>query len=375
MKKIDFRNLDKKKIVTGVAAVVLFTVLCFVCVKCSKSKDVFFDDNFTAGTAQKPVDNGNGADDANEQMQVPGAELYDNNKELVAKDRNGGELVIGVKDCNASGIVINPNYTLAKKDYKIGYYITAKNLFRFNYSDEDGKNVANVSNVIIDWTYDKLKAAEYEDYINYGVQWSMEFDDKTVTDDGFKLVVVDMASHNILSTFNVEIVRNNSGKFELSDMYNSDISLVPEQKIKELWESDIIDFTADTGTKYEADNLDLLQKPFEELDLTATRQQLIDAALKEIESGKYVSVEEPFNLNNTVVELTKSTYHLKYITDYHSVGYTGRLESPVWAVTINSVIPDMGHYTLYFEKELLRCIGCDFIHLNSEEELKSFIKE
>jgi hypothetical protein len=373
MKKI--RNLNKKEIVTGVFAVVLFTVLCFVCVKCSKSKEAFFDGDLTAVTSQSPVDNGKEADEANEQMLVPGTELYDNNKQLSAKDRNGGELVIGVKNGTAAGIVINPNYTLAKKDYKIGYYIAAENLFRFNYSDTEGHNVDNSANVIIDWTYDKLKAAEYENYNNYGVKWSMEFDDKTVTDDGFKLVVVDMASHNILSTFNVEIVRNNSGKFELSDMYNSDISLVPEQKIKELWESDIVDFTADTGTKYEADNLDLLQKPFEELDLTATRQQLIDAALKEIESGKYVSVEEPFNLNNTVVELTKGTYHLKYITDYHSVGYIGRLERPVWAVTINSVIPDMGHYTLYFEKELLRCIGCDFIHLNSEEELNSFIKE
>ena len=314
-----------------------------------------------------------------EEMPAVGNGLYINNKTLTATNSRGGTLSVGVNSANTKGLVLAPQYKTATPTYKIGYYIVSSMPHRFTYSQKDycdinSPGIINSSNVIVDWTYDKLKTADYINDEDYGVCWSIDIDDPTISDDNFKLVVVDMTTHNLLSSFTVVIRRNADNKFEIADLFDNDISNIPTDKLKAIWDYDI-DNSSTKNAPGRVSNDDLTRMSFEEVDIASTRQKLLDLAMSEINSGNYITVEEPFNFDNAIVELTENTYHQKYLAFNHTVGYTGRVTYPVWAVTVNSKIPSIGHYTLYFAKENMDCIGSDFFYLSTEEELNSYKKE
>lgn len=378
----NLKNLSKsekiKLIIVGVLAIVI--VGCIIISLKGSHGNLFNNPASPEPTATEiPVVNGDDETIEYEEMPVPNSGFYVNNKTLTAVNSRGGSLTVGVNGANVKGLVIAPQYKTATPSYKIGYYIVSPMSHRFAYSQKDycdinGPEIANSANLIVDWTYDKLKSADYISDENFGVCWSMDVDNPTISEDSFKLVTVDMTTHNILSSFTVVVRRNAENKFEIADLYDNDISNIPSDKLKTIWNYDISNSTSNDAPR-RVSNDDLTRMSFEEVDIASTRQKLLDLAMGEIKSGNYITVEEPFNLGNAVVELTRDTYHLKYLTFNHTVGYTGRVTYPVWAVTINSKIPTIGHYTFYFTKEDMKCIGSDFFYLSTEEELNTYAKE
>lgn len=359
---------NKIKIAIAAGAVIVAILGAFVgCHMANRNND----DRNTDNEYNSEQQNGeNGTAPTDEPFIAPEAKAYKNDKVLKATDSSGGELSVGVTVDNVAGIVLSPTYSKATADKKIGYYITGTYKAKLETSTQEFKTeetIGESSNLFIDWTYDRLKPSAFTDRDNYGIMWTLPFDDKGINDDKVKIVAVDMSTKNILSSFTAEIKRNKDGVFELTSLYNNDISFMPTDKAEALWN---VYLEANPAEDFNSEIAQDIPGPFNTLDLAQTRQNLINMAVQEIATGDYVIVEESFKLNTSVVELTDSTYHFNYLTNAHRLGFSGSAEYPLWAVTINSVAKQNGHYTFYFDSGMDHCVGCDFFYLDDSDTLE-----
>lgn len=405
------KKIDKKTIIYIILVVVLFIAVILFSVFSRNNNNLYVDETPAPSGIASAEENDFNFETANP---IYEKQLFINNKVLTAADNNG-TLSVGinnsVEECNGIGLILNPSYSQAKADKKYGYIINAKYSTRIITSESEYKTIADQSladkmNLYVDWTYDKLKSAQYIDAQNYGVIWTVDVDEPDFTKEGVKIIVVDLENHNYISSFTAEIVKNDSNKFEISRLYNNDINVIPEERAEELWNLDIGDNndgidewnaeidkqikeleaeTANNSTNSEVvSNEEMLnhlksryKQKMPEFDYAITlgmREQLINDAIEVIKSEEYITTSENVDKSTAIVELTEGTYHSKYLTNDLELGYTGNVTYPVWAVTLNSSNPELGHMTFYYSKDGYTLLGCDFFWLEDEETLNRYMK-
>lgn len=369
-------KFDKKKIaVAGIAlAAIVAAGIIFTAVKNTGDTTDPSEEPSVTETSESSEDPANAVEDYAETTG-----LYVNSGAVSGTDRAGGTLTVGAETDDSNGIVINPQYVNPNHP-RVGYYIkgTINGILSYSqteYLSED--MVAAANNVIIDNSYDQLKSVVYNDQDDYGLAWSIQIDDPALQTDPIKLVAVDLDSHNIIASYTVEIGRTDDNMFAITNVYDNDISSMSVDHATALWNSNIDEEEEEEAKKEAAETgIDYIEPTrLDSIDLVSFRQQLIDAAMAQIDSDDFITVREPFDLSTATVELTSTTYHDHYLTVEHMIGYSGRLNYPVWAVTINSTLPELGHFTFYFSKENPSlCYGVDYIRRNTYTELSESMR-
>ena len=292
--------------------------------------------------------------------------LYANNKQLTVTDGHGGSFTAGVESSNANGLVIAPVYTHSKYP-NVGYNISSAGRGIIEVSDKDHEpdNTAKtLKNAFINQTYDMLKDAGYYSDDNYGVCWTLQIDEPELNTDCIHITAVDLAKHHMLGSFTLTVERTQGGCFELVSLYNNDISYMPNERTEALWGA-----REDTAGIDPCEVKNEPETPFSECDMVSTRKELIELAIQEVVSGRYITTSETPTAENAIVELTDRTYYNEFLTSAHELGRTDNMTYPVWAVTLNSGVPRIGHYTFYFAKESHICLGGDFFYRNAGAEL------
>lgn len=307
---------------------------------------------FMPNNSNQNTDENSEEDVTYEAMPTANTSIFSNNVELNATDKNGGVLTVGINGANVNGIIIAPRYVLAEPDYKIGYYITNTYNSLLGFSQDGPKSateepILSASNVYIDWTYDKLYSVDYIDNANYGVRWYLEYNNTTLTSDILNIAVIDMNTHNLIASYDLEIARNGAGNFEIHDLYCTDISVMPGNRR----------FNKLSGS---------------EINIEETKNDLINKTIGYINSGDYITVNEPFNMDLTTIDLLNNTFHLYFSTPERYKKATGLIKYPIYAVTIQSVMPSVGHYTFYYDLDK-NFLGYDYFRVNSYSELKPYI--
>lgn len=353
-----------KKVLAVIAGIVIVVLLIIAIYKSSTSDPFGGTSNTPEPTMKIEEDTDAGQSSDYEGYVDENTGLFANNKTLSCSDVTGGTLTVGLElhGEKSKGLILNPTYSKATPEHKYGYYISSKRLGaiatnRSEYHDVSDPDVAAASDVLIDWTYDRLMPIKYIDTENYGICWTQELNDTTVKDDIIRIAVVDLTTHNIVSSYTVSVARNSNGNFELSDIWNNDLNEIGVDNLRSVWE------------------MKAGASPFEITDLTAKREELLSLAQDIINSGDFIVTEEAFNSNRAVVELTWTTNNIKYLSKEHETAYKGNTTFPVWVVTFNSDYDDIGHITLYFYAETDYCFGVDYIYINTYDELKNYCKD
>ncbi|MCC8161436.1 MAG: hypothetical protein LIO53_09075 [Oscillospiraceae bacterium] len=235
---------SKKTIIASILILAVIIAAGILLSRCDKSNSVAIPDTGPTSTPSEQAVSANADEVMGEEYpDIYERQLFVNDKVLSATDSQNGTLTIGIDEntesCNGQGLIINPTYSSSGTDNKIGYYISTSYYSEIKNSDEDYFNITSsqasqLSNLTIDWTYDELKSAEYKDASQYGVLWSFQIDDPNLTEEKIKIIVVDMNTHNFISSFTAEIIRNENGKYEFTELYDNDINSMPESKAKEL---------------------------------------------------------------------------------------------------------------------------------------------
>ncbi len=366
-------KIDNKKAVICIVIAIVVVIAAFV-INIALRSDKPNDDNPVMSDQPIVTDNAN-PDEANEPMPTYTNSDYVNNKTLSATDKINGTLTVGVNGSNINGLVLAPTYSAASDSRKIGYFMESEWNNRIVCSDGEYSDISSVNgnNVIIADTYDRLKTAAYTDDTNYGVCWTLANNPEPIDKSEIKIVVVDMSNHNVLSSFTVMVARNNN-KYELSTIYNNDISLMPEERKKELWDSDMpSEEELSDSSLYSGEVDPILPLAYSDVNFDEIRTQLIAKAKQIHDSGEFGISEEPQEMIALNVELTDMTYHELFLNAGHSTAYKNTPAIyPLWAVTLNSYNPNIGHYTYYFYKESMAFAGMDFTHRNTVDEYESY---
>ena len=169
--------------------------------------------------------------------------------------------------------------------------------------------------------------------------------------------MVDLVSHNITGSYTVKISKNAQSKYEISEIWNNDLTQIDINKVKDVW------------------NLSSAGEEFNITDLSAQRNKLITEAQDIINSGIFISTSEQFNVKRAIVELTWTTNNIRYLSNAHTTEYRGNVAYPIWAVTLNSDDVNIGHITLYFYPTGDINMGIDYIYINTFDELKKYCKD
>ena len=210
--------------------------------------------------------------------------LFLNNKTVACADVTGGTLNVGITlNENVNGLILNPDYSKATVEHKYGYYITSKQLggirtSHTEYKDITDSEVANSSNVLIDWTYQSVNCRQsYADENHCGVCWGVDLTNSGINDDLIRIEVVDLVSHNITGSYTVKISKNAQSKYEISEIWNNDLTQIDINKVKDVYR--------DSSSAGEEFNI---------TDLSAQRNKLITEAQDIINSGIFISTSEQF---------------------------------------------------------------------------------
>lgn len=354
-------NSRKKKIIFGIIVLCIIALIIFLA-----TRKTPFEDTGRLVTPEPTIVaiENNTAEQADYTGMVTKDDgLFLNNKTVACADVTGGTLNVGITlNENVNGLILNPTYSKATVEHKYGYYITSKQLggirtSHTEYKDITDSEVANSSNVLIDWTYDQLMPANYTDENNYGVCWGVDLTNSGIDNDLIRIEVVDLVSHNITGSYTVKISKNAQSKYEISEIWNNDLAQIDINKVKDVW------------------NLSSAGEEFNITDLSVQRNKLITEAQDMINSGNYISTSEQFNVKRAIVELTWTTNSIRYLSNAHTTEYRGNVAFPVWAVTLNSDNEDIGHITFYFYPTSDINMGIDYIYINTFDELKKYCKD
>ena len=160
-------NSRKKKIIFGIIVLCIIALIIFLA-----TRKTPFEDTGRLVTPEPTIVaiENNTAEQADYTGMVTKDDgLFLNNKTVACADVTGGTLNVGITlNENVNGLILNPTYSKATVEHKYGYYITSKQLggirtSHTEYKDITDSEVANSSNVLIDWTYDQLMPANYAD--------------------------------------------------------------------------------------------------------------------------------------------------------------------------------------------------------------------
>ena len=110
--------------------------------------------------------------------------------------------------------------------------------------------------------------------------------------------------------------------FEFKELYNNDLSLIPEEKLRERWnlnaptEEEISNLYSDS----KVDNSDLEVYRYDDIDFAKEREMLVAQAKEIHDSGDFGIMEEPHDMVTAVVELAVQTNHVIYLTNGRNIG-------------------------------------------------------
>ena len=395
-------NENKKKvIVVVVAAIVIAGIIIFGLVLSKRSNNgnqSNIPDN-PYQSDQTPITDTTNSNYA-EPMPTYNASNYLNDKVLSAQDKQGNTLSIGVEGVDFDGLIFAPQNSNAGNDYKVGYYINYRsNNSLFLASDSEYTDIENVegNNVFISQTYDRLKTAEYTDNENFGIAFKLPIGPPPVPEMNVKITAIRMDTHNVLGSYTL-VISLEGDKFSFKKLYNNDISLMPEDELRERWNNsgstqEVVD-DINEGFKRQEERLKaqgnegagfemLSLTPYENVDFKAVSDKLIAQAKEIRDSGEFGTNDEPMELN-TFVELAVQPTQKIYLTNAHDVkSVADCFPSPLWAVTINSINPNVGAYTYYFNVENisqymdneLAFVGMDFTTKNTADNYTNLTKE
>ena len=396
-------NENKKKVITTIVAIIAIIGIVVVGIvlshKSRNGEKPYVPGNPTQTDDQSSADDPNSSDYA-EPMPTYSAANYLNDKVLSAQDKQGNMLSVGVQGVDFDGLIFAPQYSNAGQNYKVGYYINYRsNNSLFLASDTEYSDIESVkgNNVFISQTYDRLKTAEYTDNNNFGVAFKLPIGPPPLPEMNVKITAVRMDTHNVLGSYTLVIAYEDE-KFCFKELYNNDVTLIPEDKLRERWNvsgsnQETVDDINEGFKRQEArlkaqgnegSGFEMLTlTPYENVDFNAISDKLIAQAKAIRDSGDFGTSDEPMELS-TFVELAIQPAQKLYLTSAHDVKYVmDEFQSPVWAVTINSINPNVGAYTYYFTVENitqymnneLAFVGMDFATKDTAEHYTNLTKE
>lgn len=170
------------------------------------------------------------------QLEAAANANYDSTPVSYVYNDNGDTITVGVEGTtDGEGIYLIPSSSAANAYTRVGFYILRSN--NLEYGDTLGvgtTSTGNTSNfvnfVIVNQTYDKLWAATYTDY-SYPVRWvdASRASGGITRSDTIYMRAVDLVSHDLLATFQVEISYNaETDTYYISDIHDSDVSTTGE---------------------------------------------------------------------------------------------------------------------------------------------------
>ena len=338
----------KKENIKYIILIILIAIVCsllFFYNQCSKVNNR---DEDTNNPAKEISTKENYQDDFSpEPLPTPNIDVYLNNKTITCKDANGGELSVGIDltgEQGISGLVINPKYTNNHlQGEKVGYYIEKTYMANLDTSQKDYFNAEDengIKNIFIDWTKDHSKSAEYSNPENFGVKWSVSYQDKSRTTDTLTISVIDVYTYDLLADYTVTISQSN-GKYEFKDVFCNDLTTYPA----DVWEGKM--------SIYNDNEL---------------REELINNALNDLLRKKIIESAEEVKKDKITCCLLDKPRHKYFLSTDNSTLVSPRYNKPLFAVTIQSVSPSLGFYTLYYNSKL-KIVGLNYYWTVTDDDI------
>jgi len=178
-----------------------------------------------------------------------------NNKNVLQYTYNeeNDTISIGVNIGESSdAIYINLQSSAANKDSPVGFYLTTKNGYLFQYRQEHGSTQellnTGIYNILLGRTYDLGNSSEFKDQSFYGSMWTNDVAEGTE----ISVRAINLSEENygqLLTTFRIIIEYDAATEsYSIVDAYNSDVSTTGDLSVAERQRlvEDAVDFVHNT---------------------------------------------------------------------------------------------------------------------------------